>query len=248
LQGLASEGNVRYDWSSFHEYQQKTMFFEDQAPIRKNLYLSGIPEMTSMIHTCVRHLASERRLWKAENRLLRHKLENVQRALQDTREDAAMASWQLKVENVALKSEISHLRMALVHARQFIPQLYVDLPSPPLVPKSPSSLSSNTIASSSTASIQSTISTIGDVASVRLDTSLPAGSTRCTVVHKKDSSATTLNVDASKHQATTKAKRTCCACSICVKLLCFLVFCVILTVLLAYFVSYFFGNRLSVFS
>ncbi len=78
--------------------------------------------------------------------------------------------------------------------------------------------------------------------------SLPAGSTRFTVVHKKDSSATTINVDASKHQATTKAKRTCCACSICVKLLCFLVFCVILTVLLAYFVSYFFGNRLSIFS
>jgi hypothetical protein len=103
------------------------MFFEDQAPIGKNLYLSGIPEMTTMIHTeCVRHLESERRMCKAENRLLRHKLENKQRALH------AATSWQLKVENVALKSEITHLYMALAHARQFIPQLYVDLPSPPL--------------------------------------------------------------------------------------------------------------------
>ena len=66
--------------------------------------------MTSLIHSeCIKHLESERMMWKAEHQLLRLQLENKQRALQVTRVNAGMASWQLRVQIVALKSELPTL-------------------------------------------------------------------------------------------------------------------------------------------
>ena len=122
--------------------------------------------MTSLIHTeCIKHLESERTMCTAEHQLLRHQLENKQRALQVTRENAGMASWQLRGQIVALKSELPPT-FILAHVRQFIPGVYVELPRT-LLTKSPSSLSSNT-SGSLVASTQSTIMTIAPVASARL--------------------------------------------------------------------------------
>ena len=61
----------------------------------------------------LRSLEAERMLWEAERQILRQQLENERRAHLATCEDAARASWQLRVQNAALKSENIHLRMFL---------------------------------------------------------------------------------------------------------------------------------------
>lgn len=109
----------------------------------------------------LRSLEAERKLWEAERQILRQQLEKKRRAHLATCEDAARASWQLRVQNAALKSENIHLRMFLADARKFAPQLNMVLPCSELASES---------ASSSSASNQPTIATTTPVASIRPDT------------------------------------------------------------------------------
>uniref|UniRef100_A0A2N9II20 ADP-ribosyl cyclase/cyclic ADP-ribose hydrolase n=1 Tax=Fagus sylvatica TaxID=28930 RepID=A0A2N9II20_FAGSY len=130
-----------------HETPQGTMLFEGGAPYEQNLYSSCIPTMTSVSKT--RRLRSLEFLWEAERQLLRDQLENEQRAHWATREDAAMASRQLRVQNAAFESENIRLRMALAHTSQFSPQLYMDPPCPHFESESASSSQFATASSSS---------------------------------------------------------------------------------------------------
>lgn len=98
----------------------------------------------------LRRIEAELKLLEAESQILRQLLENERRAHRATCEDAAKASWQLRVQNAALKSENIHLRMFLADARKFAPQLNMVLPCSDLASES---------ASSSSASNQSTIAT-----------------------------------------------------------------------------------------
>lgn len=104
-----------------------TKFFEDEAPFEYNLCFSGIPTMTSMSQTeCLRSVESEPMLWEKERQLLRHQLENERREHLASREYAARASCQLRGQIAALESENICLHKALVDAKKFAPQLYMD--------------------------------------------------------------------------------------------------------------------------
>lgn len=104
-----------------------TKFFEDEAPFEHNLCFSGIPTMTSMSQTeCLRSVESEPMLWEKERQLLRHQLENERREHLASREYAARASCQLRGQIAALESENIRLHKALVDAKKFAPQLYMD--------------------------------------------------------------------------------------------------------------------------
>ena len=105
-----------------------------------------------------RSLEDERMLWEAERQLLLHQLENERRAHQAACDIAARRH---KVQNAALEREIFHLRMALAHAKQYTPQVYMDIPCPQLSSES---------ASSSPSSTQSMTAAIVPVASARPDT------------------------------------------------------------------------------
>ncbi len=100
---------------------------------------------------------------------LHQQLENERRAHLATRENAAWASWQHRDQIAALKSENIRLRMALEIARQFAPQLYMDLPHPHFESESASS-SQFAMASSSFALTQSTIAGLTPMASTRRGT------------------------------------------------------------------------------
>ncbi|GMY16552.1 TMV resistance protein N-like [Fagus crenata] len=130
-----------------HETPQGTMLFEGGAPYEQNLYSSCIPTMTLVSQT--RRLRSLELLWEAERQLLRDQLENEQRAHWATREDAAMASRQLRVQNAAFESENIRLHRALAHTSQFSPQLYMDPPCPHFESESASSSQFATASSSS---------------------------------------------------------------------------------------------------
>ena len=143
------------------------MLFEGGAPYEQNLYSSCIPTMTLVSQT--RRLRSLELLWEAERQLLRDQLENEQRAHWATREDAAMASRQLRVQNAAFESENIRLHRALAHTSQFSPQLYMGPPCPHFESESASS-SQFATASSSSASTRSTIAALTPMTSTRRST------------------------------------------------------------------------------
>lgn len=137
------------------------MFFEGEAPFEHNLYLTDPPTMAIVRQTEQLSLEAERMLWEAERQILRQQLGNEKRAHLATCEDAARASWQLRVQNATLQSENIHIRMFLADASKFAPQINMVLPCSELASES---------ASSSLASNQPTIATTTPVASIRPDT------------------------------------------------------------------------------
>jgi len=117
LQGLLSKDNVRNGGFRFLNYPKKTISIEDQALIDQKLYLSGIPEINSLIRTeTIRQLKSNQRFWTPEQLLFQHhELENENEPLQASRDHAAMASPSLPLGVLEFHLKIKSRETNIIH-------------------------------------------------------------------------------------------------------------------------------------
>ena len=117
LQGLLSKDNVRNGGSCFLNYPKKTISIDDQALIEQKLYLSGIPEINSLIHIeTLRQLKSDQRFWTPDQLLFQHhELENEIETLQASRDHAAMASPSLPLGALEFHLKIKSRETNIIH-------------------------------------------------------------------------------------------------------------------------------------